>query len=224
MIVSVFQKAAEHIKSQPTLFYQFAFWYFMIHGLNLLALNGLSTTGVMGGFWVFTFMAYLILQVTLMHATWQGLVPVQEQEEGADGGVNISLAFSWGLRNWWRFFIVNLLYGLLVVGGAVVLIVPGIYLAVVCGLASTLVILEPCSIFDSFSLSQQWLKNYFKEMLALGALLVGVGLLTVLLGHPILVLMVQAVFGVFKTVVLVVFYSEIKALNNDSLSIESEEL
>lgn len=213
MVANILRQAFEILRAHPNLFIQFAFWHFMIHGLNLLALNRLSTTGVTGGFWFITMVAFLMVQVMLFHALGQIMksAPEFESADGQPEGINIGAAMTWGLRHWWRFMFAQMLYGLLVVGGLVVFLIPGIYLAVVCSLAAIIAVMQPCGILESFSLSQQWLKPFFWPVMGLGALMFGIGILSAFLGHPVLVLVVQACFGVYKSACWMLLFSAVRA-------------
>ena len=106
--------------------------------------------------------------------------------------------FSEGMRFFWPLLILSLLISLLVSAGLLLLVIPGIYLALSFVFAQCFVIFHGCSPLEALRLSHRTVSGNFPSVFLLFIILAGINLLGImLLGFGLLLSIPLSVFTVY---------------------------
>ncbi|MFA5124300.1 MAG: YciC family protein [Patescibacteria group bacterium] len=79
----------------------------------------------------------------------------------SDGKLSLTEAIKGSVKYWVKYFVVGLLFGLIIVGGLILFIIPGFLWAVIFCLASVILIFEDTSIIGSLKRSRELTKGYW---------------------------------------------------------------
>lgn len=146
----------------------------------------------------------LLLQPVYRAATIAYLQSVIDEQS-----MTVSRAYLFAMLNWGRMFLTILLSSLMVGLGLLLVILPGIYVAVRLSFADMFCVLERTSPFDAIGKSWERTDNYFWIILGgSAAIMLGVvfcqGILSALVGHtPILSTLVDLIFAFLGTLLTV---------------------